>query len=159
MSGVDGEEIASGFDPQHPVLVLCRHLSREMDLFDDAAAAALGVGRSDLRALNQLEHGPLTPAVIADRLGLTRAAVTSLVDRLAASHLVVRKPVATDRRTTLVELLPDTWTAFARIYRPLGERVHAAAGTLPAHEQDVLLAALQALDTAFSEARDQVRAP
>jgi predicted ArsR family transcriptional regulator len=43
-----------------------------MDLFDENAAHALGIGRSDLRALNLLEHGPLSAAALADRLGLTR---------------------------------------------------------------------------------------
>ena len=39
----------------HPVVQACRDLVRAIDAFDEAAAAVLGVGRSDLRALNLLE--------------------------------------------------------------------------------------------------------
>ena len=42
-----------------PLLLACRYLARAMDRFDEAACGALGLGRSDLRALNLLEHGPL----------------------------------------------------------------------------------------------------
>ena len=53
----------SGADvrPDDPLLLACRALSHAMDLFDEAACRALGIGRSDLRALNLLEHGPFRP--------------------------------------------------------------------------------------------------
>lgn len=60
--------------PNDELLMACRRISEAMDLFDEAAAGKLGVGRSDLRALNLLEHGPLSPGELAKRLGLTKAA-------------------------------------------------------------------------------------
>src|SRR4051812_47147339 len=104
-----GNQIARA---EHPVLLACRKLARAMDLFEEAACTALGVGRSDLRALNLLEHGPLTAGALAQQLHLTRPAVTALVDRLAAAGLVERAPVAGDRRATAVALTPATWEAF-----------------------------------------------
>ncbi|HXV92159.1 MAG TPA: MarR family transcriptional regulator, partial [Pseudonocardia sp.] len=71
--------------PDDPLLLACRDMGRAMDLFDEAAARALGVGRSDLRALNLLEHGPLGATALAGRLGLSRPSVTALVDRLEAA--------------------------------------------------------------------------
>jgi DNA-binding MarR family transcriptional regulator len=124
-----------------------------MDLFDEAACAALGVGRSDLRALNLLEHGPLTASALAQQLHLTRPAVTALVDRLVAAGLVERTPVAADRRATAVTLMPATWQAFARVYRPLGDRVRAAVTALPSDDQAALGTGLDALGAAFREAR------
>ena len=49
-----------------PVLLACRELGRAMDLFDEAACGHLGLGRSDLRALNLLEHGPVGASALAD---------------------------------------------------------------------------------------------
>lgn len=49
---------------------------------------------------------PLSPAEIADRLGVTRATVTGLVDTLERSGLVTRTPSADDRRMMLVQLTP-----------------------------------------------------
>lgn len=145
-------------DPNDPLLVACRDLSRQMDLFDDAAARALGIGRNDLRALNLLEHGPLSAATIADRLHLTRAGVTSLIDRLEAENLVARTTEPTDRRVVLVELQPSTWKAFALIYRPLGRQVQAATAHLGPNQRQGLTSALEILTSAFSEARSRVAA-
>jgi DNA-binding MarR family transcriptional regulator len=136
----------------HPVLRACRDLVRAIDSFDEAASAELGVGRSDLRALNLLEDGPLTASALAQQLSLTRPAVTALVDRLVAVGFVERVAVPGDRRATGVALRPATWEAFARVYRPLGHRVRAAVDALPAAEQAALASALDLLARVFREA-------
>ena len=138
--------------PDGPLLLACRDLAREMDLFDDAAARALGIGRNDLSALNLLEHGPLSAAVIADRLHLTRAGVTALVDRLTAAGLAQRSSTATDRRVVMVGLEPATWQAFAGVYSPLGQRVQEATSSLPAEQRALLTAALADIAGAFAGA-------
>jgi DNA-binding MarR family transcriptional regulator len=141
-----------------PLLSACRDLGRAMDLFDEAAAATLGVGRSDLRALNLLEHGQLGATALAEQLGLTRSAITALIDRLAAAGLVARVAVPGDRRATAVELQPSTWQAFAHVYRPLGERVQAATAPLPARDRSAVATAFAALTAAFGAARSRLTA-
>ena len=136
-----------------PLLRACRDLARAMDLFDEAACAALGLGRSDLRALNLLEHGPLGASALARQLGLTRPAVTALIDRLVAAGYVARVPVPGDRRATGVELQPATWAAFARVYRPLGERVWAATAGLTDADRQVAVATMTAMVDAFHDVR------
>ena len=111
-------------------------IGRAMDLFDEAAAQALRVGRSDLRALNLLEHGPVGATTLADHLGLSRPSVTALVDRLEAAGYVSRVPAPGDRRAVRIELRAATWRAFAEVYRPLGERVHTATEQLPRPRSD-----------------------
>lgn len=137
-----------------PLLLACRDLARAMDRFDETACAVLGLGRSDLRALNLLEHGPLGASVLAQRLGLTRPAVTALIDRLAEAGYVARVPVPGDRRATAVELRPATWAAFARVYRPLGERVRAATSGLTEAERRTVVDAMTTVTGAFEEVRD-----
>jgi DNA-binding MarR family transcriptional regulator len=136
-----------------PLLHACRDLGRAMDLFDEAACAALGLGRSDLRALNLLEHGPLGATALAERLGLTRPAITALVDRLTAAGLVARVPVPDDRRAVAVELRPGTWQAFAAVYRPLGERVQATTAELSERDRRAFTSAMSTMVNAFDEAR------
>jgi DNA-binding MarR family transcriptional regulator len=136
-----------------PLLLACRELGRAMDAFDESACAVLKLGRSDLRALNLLEHGPLTAGTLADRLGLTRPAVTALVDRLVDAGYVRRVSVPGDRRAAAVEIRPATWRAFAKVYRPLGERVSTAAGGLSGARQRALTAAMLVIAAAFDEAR------
>ena len=45
-----------------------------------------------------------SPAVLAERLGVTRATMTGLLDGLAKSRLVSRKPDPTDRRAQVVTM-------------------------------------------------------
>lgn len=138
------------------LLLACRALARAMDRFDESAAAVLGLGRSDLRALNLLEHGPLGASVLAWRLGLTRPAVTALIDRLAAAGYVARVAVPGDRRVTAVELQPATWKAFARVYRPLGEQVWAATVDLPDRDRRAVVAVMSSMTSAFDDVRDRL---
>jgi DNA-binding MarR family transcriptional regulator len=46
------------------------------------------------------------PSTIAGRIGMTRGAVTKLVDRLAAKALVIREESAGDRRYQVLALTP-----------------------------------------------------
>jgi len=142
--------------PDDPLLLACRQVGRAMDLFDEGAARHLGLGRSDLRALNLLEHGPLSAAVLADRLGLTRTSVTALVDRLVHAGFASRSPDPHDRRSIRIELEPATWRAFAEVYRPLGQRVQAATASLEPRDRDTVVAALTTLQRAFDDARQQL---
>lgn len=135
-----------------PILNACRRLGRAMDAFDESACARLSVSRSDLRAMNLLEHGPLTPSALAHQLRLTRSAVTALVDRLVRAGYVRRVSVPGDRRSAAVELEPATWRAFARVYRPLGERVATATEHLSPAQQRVVARALEQIADAFDEA-------
>ena len=51
-----------------------------------------------------LQDGPLTQRELADGLGVTPRNVTGLVDGLAGTGHVARRPHPTDRRATLVDL-------------------------------------------------------
>ena len=99
----------------YALVAACRRLGEAMDLFDEQAAAHLGVNRTDLRALNLLEHGPLAAGQISDRLHLTSGSVTTLVDRLLAHGYVTRQTDPENRRRVIVELHPDTYAAFAQV--------------------------------------------
>ncbi len=121
-----------------------------MDVFDATAARALGIGRSDLRALNLLEDGPLSAGDVGARLHLTSGSVTTLIDRLLARGYVTRSPDPANRRRVLVELTSVTHAAFARVYRPLGERVIAATAGIPASQRAAAADALHRMADAFT---------
>lgn len=125
----------------HPLTGAVRALQAALDDFDDAAARALGIGRSDLRALNLLEHGPLPAGTLAGRLGLSSGATTALVDRLVTAGWVRRQAAPDDARKVLVALEPAVWRAFARVYQPCGAAVTAVGEADPeaaGHAVDVL---------------------
>jgi len=49
----------------------------------------------------------ISPSEVADRLGMTRGAISKLVDRLAEKGLVEREAVAKDRRYQSIRLTSD----------------------------------------------------
>jgi DNA-binding MarR family transcriptional regulator len=59
-----------------------------------------GLTQSELVALEHLIRGPIGPAEVARLLGVTTAAATGIVDRLAARGHVERQAHPTDRRRT-----------------------------------------------------------
>lgn len=138
---------------QPTVLEACRALWRAMEDFDEAACRALGVGRSDLRALNSLEDGPRSAASLAEYLGLSRGSVTALIDRLEAAELVERRAAEHDRRSVLVALRDTTWRSLADIYRPLGQGVAAAGAALSDRDRRALVRGLDQIAAAFAQAQ------
>lgn len=71
-------------------------------LFDEAVGERLDLVPAEGHCLALLAEGPQTASAIAQAVGLTPAAVTSLVDRLEARGFVVRHRSETDRRQVLV---------------------------------------------------------
>jgi DNA-binding MarR family transcriptional regulator len=125
-------------DATGDLLAAVKRFIQAADFSEERVASLLGIGRSDLRAVNLLESGPVSQADIARRLGLSRASVTALIDRLESHGLVRRTSHSTDRRVTLVELLPQAWERLAMAYRPLGMSVLEAAGDWTAPDRERL---------------------
>ena len=69
-----------------------------------AVARRAALSRTELQTLELLFEGPCGPADLARSLGVTTAASSGIVDRLAARGHVVRRPHASDGRRTQVEL-------------------------------------------------------
>jgi DNA-binding MarR family transcriptional regulator len=89
------------------------------DAMDEAAAAYLGATPSEIRCLGALQRGPLSAGELAERLSLTRGAITALVDRLEARGFLSRQHVAGDRRRVHIALTPLAIAEATRIYGPL----------------------------------------
>lgn len=125
------------------MLVACKRYIQAADLCEERVAARLGLGRSDLRAVNLLETGPVAQGQLAGQLGLAPASVTALIDRLEAHGLVRRIPHPSDRRVTLIELLPRARQELAGVYRPIGSAVLNAASSLNPAEKNRVATLLQ----------------
>lgn len=86
-----------------------RELIRLSVRFERQVGDALAVNRTDLAAMEHLmESGELTPTELADRLGISTAAVTLVLDRLEALGHVQRRPHRTDRRKLSVVPSPTS---------------------------------------------------
>jgi DNA-binding MarR family transcriptional regulator len=92
---------------------------RSTQSFDDAVGRALGLNPTDLRCLDWLVDGPKSMGELANGTGLSSAATTTLVDRLAQKGYAQRVRDAVDRRKVLVAMTPAGRRQVDRYYGPL----------------------------------------
>jgi DNA-binding MarR family transcriptional regulator len=94
------------------------HLDIEHRRIRALFAGSLHVSASEFNALMHLgEMGEVTPKALARELALTTGAMTSMVDRLEAAGLVLRRPNPIDRRSLFVRLSPRGEEAREEVYR------------------------------------------
>ncbi|GAB2594480.1 transcriptional regulator [Paractinoplanes abujensis] len=73
------------------------------------------------------EHGrPLTPARLAERIGLTTGATSILLNRLEDAGHIVRTRENSDRRIVTLHSTPDIRADADDYYEPLAHRLDAA---------------------------------
>jgi DNA-binding MarR family transcriptional regulator len=104
----------------------------ETQAYDEAVGEQLGLNAGERRCLGFLNDGPQPAGAIAAAVGLTPAAVTSLLDRLEARDLLKRSRSTEDRRKVMVELTPQARSLAERYYGAIareGGRVLDAFGT------------------------------
>lgn len=92
-----------------------------VDEMDDAACRALGINRTDGRCMDIVDReGPIAAGQLAERSGLTTAAVTAVLDRLERAGYAHRLRDPADRRRVLVELTPLARRRAETIWGPFG---------------------------------------
>lgn len=124
------------------IVAACRELHASIDALDERAAKVLGVSRNDLRCLNLLERGPVSPTRIAEALGLTKGSVTVLLDRLEKKDLVRRMRASEDGRAVVVEATRQAWMSLAAVYRPFGEALVSLSSAYGHHRASAAKTAL-----------------
>ena len=96
-------------------------LQSAVDIVDEAAAARLGINRTDLRVLGVLfRHGRMPAGQLARIAGLSPGAMTVAIDRLERAGYARRRRVPEDRRSVLVEITPRGRSRSEQIYGPIG---------------------------------------
>ena len=89
--------------------MLLREIRDLSAAFEAHLGQALTVNPTDLTAMEHLiQDGPLTPTDLAARVGVTTAAMTTSIDRLAALGHATRVPNPADRRGVLVVPTPES---------------------------------------------------
>jgi DNA-binding MarR family transcriptional regulator len=91
--------------------------------------------------------GPLEAKRVALLSGMSRAAVSALVNTLERDGLVSRRPAEHDRRAVLLSLTDAGHEAITSAYEAHNEREQAWAGALSAPEQRTLVTLLEKLIT------------
>lgn len=125
--------------------ILGEMASTETALFHQIAAAKIGLGITDMKALSSLvQEGPMTAGQLAKRLSLTTGAVTSVIDRLQRQNLVERVPDANDRRKVIVQVNQQTLASGENVYLSMGSAFSALLDTYTTEQLEFLVRFYQA---------------
>jgi DNA-binding MarR family transcriptional regulator len=91
------------------------------NLVDEAAAANLGIHRTDLRCLGLLyTHGSMPAGRLGAAAHLSPGATTAAIDRLERAGYAQRARMGGDRRSVLVEPTPEGRERIEEFYGPVG---------------------------------------
>lgn len=102
---------------------------------------------SQVEIIRALPRGTATsPGALAERLGLSRPAVSNLLGAMEERGLVVRRPRGADRRQVEVAATERALGLFERFDRASAALVAEAAGRLSPDDQEALAAAVPALE-------------
>jgi DNA-binding MarR family transcriptional regulator len=83
-----------------------------------------------------------SPSIVAELTGLTRGAVSKLIDRLLNKGLVTRREAEADRRFQDIELTPAAVTLVPRLGKLADENDEKFFGVLPETEREALMRTL-----------------
>jgi DNA-binding MarR family transcriptional regulator len=105
----------------------------QVGVFQERAAAKVGLGVTDMKALSiLLREGPQTAGALMSRLHLTSGAITGLMNRLEAKGVAHRQIDPEDRRKVIVSADATALESRPNPYLPIGEafeRLHESYTT------------------------------
>jgi len=106
---------------QQSLVTLVMRWQDATQAFDEAVGERLDLGSAERHCLSFLHEMPRPAGEIATEVGLTPAAVTSLIDRLEGRGFVERRRSEADRRQVLVVMTDAARKATMRYYGPLAK--------------------------------------
>lgn len=131
-----------------PVLDTLRRLLDSGRRATPALARRAGLTHTELAVLEHLMEDPAGPSELAQRLGVTTAAASGIVDRLVARGHAQRQPHPTDRRRTAVVATPSGREELMGRLMPMFAELAQVEASLTEAEREVVLRFLTDADRA-----------
>ncbi|SHL34417.1 DNA-binding transcriptional regulator, MarR family [Pseudonocardia thermophila] len=128
-----------------------RALMRTVHAVEAALARRLGVGVTDVLALQILADRNAGTVELARQLGIRSASATALVDRLQAAGHLRRVPHTTDGRRVVLELTDSARTMVLAGLEPILDAVDDAVAELDPDERPAVEEFLRRITDAFEE--------
>lgn len=123
--------------------------------FERHLAHQLAVDATGLAAMQHLlQAGEATPTELARELGVSTAAMTLVLDRLADAGHVTRHPHPTDRRKVVINPVAATARAAQALVDPLTTGVETLIASLDPDEQETVSTFLAGMLRVYDEVLD-----
>ena len=128
-------------------------LDASVSKYVDAAAASLGLSRSDADCLRTLlAAGSATPGQLVEATGLTSGGMSGVIDRLERLGFAQRDADPDDRRRVLVRVAPDHLAALSVLVSPWESAVDDAGKTYDSAALTLLVDSAQRRRAIFQQA-------
>ena len=126
------------------VLVALRRIIRATDLHSRQLSKIAGLTAPQLLILQLLrQHTELTVGEVAQRVSLSQATVTTIIDRLEKRGFVKRERGSADKRKVCVYLTPEADAVLLNAPKPLQESFVQQYQDLHDWEQTMILSSLE----------------
>lgn len=122
-AGVHGGAADTGDKPIHPNLTRGIRLLARLARVAERACQESGVSLPQYRLLVSISGRAHRPSELAEKVGVSRPTLTSLVDGLVQAGLLRRVPVPNDRRGIRLETTDEGQRATARAEAHLAKRM------------------------------------
>jgi DNA-binding MarR family transcriptional regulator len=154
-------EIRPGADYRgRELMLLLQSFTTETDRYIEAQGHKYGMHRTDLNALTAVIDArraglPITPGVLGEKLSLSSAATTALVDRLSKVGHMVRTRSGEDRRRVHLDVTDSARSRGSEIFSPMVEELLKVVARHTPDEVALLSGFMEELRDAMVTARER----
>ena len=143
--------------PQQQLLEF-REFTFELIRHQQAIAEKLGINLTDFKALGVLHRrGDMTPKSLAEAVGMSAAATTTIIDRLEKARYVERKRGGGDRRSVNVHALEGSEKKVERLYKSLRDLTETLVASYSEKDLKVIANYLSTATKTFREATSKLQ--
>jgi len=130
-----------------------REFAFELIRHQQAIAEKLGLNLTDFKALGLLHRlGDMTPKRLAEAMGMSAAAMTTIIDRLEKARYIERKRGGGDRRSVNVHALEGSEKKVERLYKSLRDLTETAVASFSERDLKVIANYVSTATKTFREA-------
>ncbi len=145
--------------PGFELLFLLQKFTTEAERYSEVVRRQHGLARNDIHAINAVIEAEragtvATPGELRERLVLSSAAMTAVLDRLEASGHLERKHSAEDRRQVLLATTPSARETGREMFDPMVRHMLPILSQYTPDQIHLLTGMVRQLTLAIAEARE-----
>jgi DNA-binding MarR family transcriptional regulator len=159
----DARRDALRTSPGFTLLFLLQKFTTEAERYSETVRRKHGLARNDIHAINAVIEADragvtTTPGELRERLVLSSAAMTAVLDRLEASGHLERQHSSEDRRQVLLRSTPSARVTGREMFDPMVQHMLPILADYSPEQLRLVADLISKLTVAITEARDGLEA-
>lgn len=141
---------------------MLQKFANEADRYAETVRRRHGMARNDIHAINAVVEAEragatTTPGALRERLVLSSAAMTAVLDRLEASGHLERRHSLTDRRQVEISTTPSAREAGREMFDPMVKHMLPIVADYTPQQLELVTGMMNRLTQAIAEAREELQ--